>query len=101
MILLTNLKKFSDIENQELINYVSRCEKEPEYLIPIKNNEKWFTMIIYPSLNVKVASEKDGEIRNLIKVIKPDAKQNYIKELATCEKFSKPIEIDLDTCRNF
>lgn len=75
--------------------------KKPEYLIPIENNGKWFTIIINPSLNVKVASEKDGEIRKLIKDIKPDAKQNYIKELAPCEKFSKPIEIDLDACRNF
>lgn len=94
-------KNFTDIEDQEFSNYLKECMKRPEYLIPIKDNGRCFAIIIYPSINAKVASERDAEIRNLIKEIKPDAGENYIAEPAECEKFSKPIEIDLDACRNF
>lgn len=96
-----NFKNLTDIEDREFSNYLKKCKKRPEYLIPIKDSGQWFAIIIYPSINAKVASERDAEIRNLIREIKPDAGENYIKESANCEKFSKPIEIDLDACRNF
>ena len=94
-------KNLADIKDPEFSNDLKGSKKRPEYLIPIKDSGQWFAIIIYPSINAKVASERHAEIRSLIKEIKPDAGENYIAEPAGCEKFSKPIEIDLDDCRNF
>jgi hypothetical protein len=74
----------------------------PEFLIPVK--DQWFSMIIYPSLSVKVEAEADTEIRRLLgeaKPPKPNAPQLSYETLAPWEKYSSPIEIDLDACRNF
>jgi hypothetical protein len=61
-------------------------------------------MIIYPSLAVKVASEADKEIRNVIFRLKPMPSEADMKGLcasAAYEKYSKPLEINLPACRNF
>ncbi len=92
-------------------DYVERHDKDKklEYLIPLEDSEsekcsRWFAMIIYPSLAVKVASEADKEIRKEILRLKPRASQAKMRELnsnASYEKYSGPIEINLAACRNF
>ncbi|GAG04366.1 unnamed protein product, partial [marine sediment metagenome] len=69
-------------------------EEKPEYLIRL---DRWFAMIIYPSLKVKVKSEACSKIRGLIEEIKPTLKKGE----KPGEKHSKPIELNLDACRNF
>ena len=65
--------------------------------------DQWFAMIIYPSISVKVRSEGDSEIRNLIEAIKPTKSFIEIRDenQAYAEPNSKPIEVDLDSCQNF
>jgi hypothetical protein len=61
-------------------------------------------MIIYPTLAVKVASESNKEIRSEIERLKPTASEMKLNELissASYEYYSKPVELDLDSCRNF
>jgi len=82
--------------------YITSCglETKPDYILPIRS--KWFSMIIYPSLGCKVEAEADQEIRSLINSIKCTKQPNSdYTELAGAEKHSKPIEINLDSCRHF
>jgi hypothetical protein len=104
-------KKPNDIPDSSFHDYVKENDKRKrlEYLIPLEDSRiekcsRWFAMIIYPSLAVKVASEADEEIRSEILRLKPlalrvDMEASYTS--ASCEKYSKPIEIDLAACRNF
>ena len=104
-------KKFGDInginkcpENDEFYRYLNDCKvpesKKPQYLLPL---DKWFSIIIYPSLAVKVRAESDKDIRDRIKKIKPDlpTTSNSVTSSAAFDKYSKPSEINLDACRNF
>ena len=83
--------------------------KGPDYLIPLSAQKKkgqslWFAMIIYPSLQVKVEAERDPEIRELIKNLKPDFASSVNqseKGPVKYEYYCKPIEVALDACRNF
>jgi len=104
-------KKPSDILDAQFHDYVKEHDKNKrlEYLIPLEDSReerwsRWFAMIIYPTLAVKVASEADEEIRNEILRLKPKASDVDMKILcasAAYEKYSKPLEIDLAACRNF
>lgn len=89
-------KKPGDIDDDEFKNYLAEIDenKRPEYLIPL---DAWFSMIIYPSLAVKIASDNDPEIRSLIKEIKKKSTPGCTSE----ECKNMPIESDLDACRNF
>lgn len=81
---------------------ISSAQKKPSALIPV--NDAWFTVIIYPSLAVKVASQSDSELRELIETIKPNRSMQNLydkKNPAWLEPHSKPVEIELDACRNF
>ena len=87
-------------------DYLNEFEagRRPEYVIPL---DKWFSMIIYPSLAIKVKAEKDEEIQNLINNIKRTQQFNE-KEIdvsmcssSSLEEYSMPIQMDLDVCRNF
>jgi len=91
-------KAFSPEFQQE----IGGLSPQPRALIPI--NDRWFAMIIYPSLSVKVASESDSELRQLIHTLKPEMSMpgSYSNHNpAWLEPYSKPFEIDLDACRNF
>lgn len=93
-------ESIKDNEFKEILDKIPK-EKWPGYLIPIKE-DSWFAMIIYPSLSVKIESEADNEIRSLLSHIKPTKPAEIgFKRLASAEKYSKLIEIELDTCRNF
>lgn len=97
--------KPSDVKNDKFQEYIKQDGRvKPEYLISIKK-EQWFCMIIYPSLAIKIEAEADKEIRDLIEDIKPtkpsNSKDDQNNKPASLEKHSKPIEIDLDACRNF
>lgn len=104
-------KKPNTIPDALFHDYVREHDKNKrlEYLIPLEDSEsekcsRWFAMIIYPSLAVKVASEADEEIRNEILRLKPKASEadmNVLCANAAYEKYSKPIEINLAACRNF
>jgi|WetSurMetagenome_2_1015567.scaffolds.fasta_scaffold22012_4 hypothetical protein len=91
-----------DINDQDFKGYCLSVGKCPDFLIPIR--DKWFAMIIYPSIEVKVKSQSNDEIRSLIKSIKnPYVNQSNrpIRNPAPLELYNYPIEIDIDTCRNF
>lgn len=86
----------------EFQQVIQNIPSGPKALIPI--NDPWFAMIIYPSLAVKIAAEADPEVRSLIRQIKPGTKlpKEFDKRNpAWLEKHGKPIELDLDACRNF
>lgn len=83
---------------EELAYFNSLSPKEQEklkYLIPL---DSWFAMIIYPSLEVKNIAQQDSS-KGILDEIK------RIKELPDhgnrVEKGNRPIEVDLDACRNF
>lgn len=99
--ILTSFKELNEINDKEFQDYVKKHDKEKklEYLVPL---DMWFSMIIYPSLAVKLESERSDIIRNLIEDIKPDLpKGERPSGGARDEIFSKPIELNLDACRNF
>lgn len=88
--------------SSELRQLVAGLPRQPRAVIPVR--DRWFAMIIYPSLATKVAAEADEEIRNLINSIKPSDSllRTYPKRNpAWLEAHNKPIELDLDACRNF
>jgi hypothetical protein len=88
--------------SSEFQQEIEGLSPQPRALIPIK--DRWFAMIIYPSLAVKVASESDSELRQLLHTLKPEIsmQDSYTKgNPAWLEPYSKPFEIDLDACRNF
>ncbi len=93
-------RKIEEVDNEEFKNDLKNVDnKKPEYLIPL---DYWFAMIIYPNLGIKVEAEKNDEIRKLIEQIKPRKPlEKKINRLVSYERYSKPIEIDLDACRNF
>jgi hypothetical protein len=77
--------------------------KKPGYLIPIR--DRWFAMIIYPTIGIKVAAQANQNIRNLIGATKEpfeggpfgSPSGNY----ANFEKFNLPLEVDLAALKNF
>jgi hypothetical protein len=103
-------KRFGDIsgidkcpERDEFYRYLIDCRvaesKKPQYLLKL---DKWFSIIIYPSLAVKVAAESDDDIRKRIEEIKPKLPTNANpSSSAAFEKYSKPFEINLSALRNF
>lgn len=93
---LARRKELYDYLNDEKI----KKSKWPKYVLPL---DYWFSIIIYPSLAVKVEAERDPDIRRLINKIKPTLEEKGLspKSSASYEQFSKPFEIDLDACRNF
>ncbi|NQS90642.1 hypothetical protein HQ584_12735 [Patescibacteria group bacterium] len=72
-----------------------KTDIKPEYLIHL---DAWFSMIIYPNLDVKNKAQKDKNIRKSIKKRKNE-------ETASCsidaEIKNYPIELNLDACKNF
>lgn len=92
----------SSIDDINFKNEITKSKNKPKYFIPIK--DEWFAMIIYPSIEVKVRAQSDPEIRDLISKIKPSFDTSAMKERhkpKVWERYNLPIEIDLDTCRNF
>ena len=86
----------------ELNNYLTGIPTPPKAVIPV--HDRWFAMIIYPSLAVKIAAQSDAEIRSLIDAIKPSQAlpQNFQEgNPAWLEQYGKPIELDLDACKHF
>lgn len=93
-----------DITEKEFIDYCKNSKIKPNFTIPIK--DRWLAMIIYPSIEVKVRAQSDSEIKDLINSCKncfvPSPNNNIIvRNPAFWEPYNSPIEIDLDTCRNF
>lgn len=86
-----------DKKDKEIYNfYVSLTEsKKPEYLIPL---DSWFSIIIYPSPQVKISAYKDAEIRNLIGKVKARKSRTGCPDY---ERQMMPIELDLDACSHF
>jgi len=101
-------KRPSQIDDHSFQAYIKKHDKDGrlQFLIPLEDpglsSSRWFAMIIYPSLAVKVAAEADEEIRKEINRLKPVSKDlNSLTSSASYEIYSKPMEIDLDACRNF
>ncbi len=88
-----------DTENKLENNYFQQLPEDDrqklKYLLPL---DGWFSMIIYPSLDIKNQAQQDGS--NGIK-----EQINRIKKLKdhgnSVEQGNWPIEVDLDACRNF
>jgi hypothetical protein len=92
---LEKTSKFYDYLKSEKIEE----SKWPKYLLPLN---MWFSIIIYPSLAVKVEAEKDPVVRSLIEKIKPTLKKDKTSlSSAQYDSCSKPFEIDLEACKNF
>jgi hypothetical protein len=88
-----------DHKNTEAYNYFLSLElekqKKLQYLIPL---DCWFSIIIYPSLEVKNIAYRSSDIRKLI----ADIKRNNISVHCRKDEIENmPIELDLDACRNF
>lgn len=102
-------KSPDQIQDPEFQSFLKVQKAKPQYLISLRDNPnnpksgaRWFAMIIYPSLAVKVAAEADNEIRNEIERLKPCmASLDTLSSSASYEGFSKPFEINLSSCRNF
>ena len=99
-------KKPGDIKDRKFKAYVASKSKKPNFLIPLQDSgqtySQWFAMIIYPNLAVKVAAEADKDIRKEIKRLKLTVKTlDGLTGSASYEKYSKPLEINLQACRNF
>jgi hypothetical protein len=95
-------KKAGDINDPKTKLAIAAATEKPGFLIPVK--DKWLALIIYPSLAVKVLAQSDETIRSLISEIKPPFPSNDVgdhQNPACFEPYSKPVEIDLDACRNF
>lgn len=75
----------------EYLDSLGKNTEKLKYLIPL---DGWLSMIIYPSLDVKIKARKELKIIRGIKEVK--AKGGFGKESQNC-----PIEMDLDACRNF
>lgn len=86
-----------DVANTKANNYFKQLNQDDQnklkYLIPL---DKWFSMIIYPSHQVKAKAQNDDTISAFIKEIKI---RNG--EPPTVENSDWPIELYLDACRNF
>lgn len=94
---------FSINKYKEFCSYFKKYEvpecKKPQYLLRL---DKWFAIIIYPTLAVKVFAEADTDVKELIEAIKPEKpKEAHVTESAKYEKYSKPFGINIDACRNF
>lgn len=90
--------KFAQLQSYLIKNKVPET-KWPQYLLKL---DSWFAIIIYPSLAVKVYAEADESLRKLINSLKPNLPENTNPEAsAGFEKYSKPFEIDLNSCINF
>lgn len=85
--------------NKEAYSYylslTANEQRKLKYLIPI---DCWFSMIIYPSLEVKNTAYQSDEIRKLIAEIK---KPHISIHCRKDEIENMPIELDIDACRNF
>jgi len=86
-------------KNTEEYNYFCSLttaeQNKLKYLIPL---DGWFAMIIYPSLDVKNKAQQDkkNNIQAEIKRIK-----NLPDDGNRVEGGNRPIEVNLDACRNF
>lgn len=90
-----------DPSNDKEHKYFQSLDQEQQnilkYLIPL---DGWFSMIIYPSLQVKNKAQQDSscQIKSIIENIKRDKKKDRGNQV---EDRNWPIEVDLDACRNF
>lgn len=86
-----------DSKNKNEYNYfkqlTSREQDKLEYLLPL---DQWFSMIIYPSHDVrnKVQNDSSNVIASAMKLIKSRPKNGI-------ESKNWPIELYIDACRNF
>lgn len=83
-------------EEHEYFNSLTAEEQSKlKYLIPL---DGWFGLIIYPSLETKNKAQQDdstGVKQEIIRIKSLRDRGNLV------EKGNRPIEVDLDACRNF
>ena len=94
----------TDLLEEDFLEYCKNSKIKPKFLIPIQ--DRWLAMIIYPSIEVKVKADSDPEIVNLLNSCKAiytptNEISHRVRNPAFWEPYNCPIEIDLDTCRNF
>ena len=86
-----------DKRNQEAHAYFQRLKKEQQdklkYLVPL---DGWFSMIIYPALDVKNEAQQNAELGFAEKIKKTRWGQG-----SRVENGNRPVEVTLDDCRNF
>jgi hypothetical protein len=81
-------------------NMPSGATRKPVYLLPV---DRWLSLIIYPSIQALCVAQQDQELRQLLRSIKREGTPvpNAPKYTAPWEEFTLPVEIELDSCRNF
>jgi hypothetical protein len=90
--------KIGTCELQEFKDYIKiNKSKGLKYLIPV---DFWLSVIIYPCPAVKIASERNVEIRELLQKTRLPLHQQ-LTEIVVGEKYMLPIEVDLDTMSHF
>ncbi len=82
-------------EHQYFISLTTVQQSKLKYLIPL---DGWSAMIIYPSIAVKNKAQQDSSncIQQQITIIK--SRNDHGNKV---ERGNRPIEVDLDACRNF
>jgi abortive phage resistance protein AbiGi (putative antitoxin) len=94
--LIKDPRDSSNVDEYNYFNSLASKEKDKlKYLIPL---DGWFAMIIYPSLDVKNSAQQDsskGILDEIERIKKLHDRGNVV------ENGNRPIEVDLDACRNF
>jgi hypothetical protein len=102
------IKKYANINQVKIpLNILEEFIKENnskglKFLIPL---DYWLALIIYPCPAVKIAAERDIEIRRLLQKTRQPLPRNFdcagLAKIGVGEMFMLPMEIDLDTISHF
>jgi len=82
-------------EHKYFDSLTAKEQNKLKYLIPL---DGWFAMIIYPSLKTKNKAQQDDATGVKQQIIRIKILQDHGNSV---EGGSRPIEVDLDACRNF
>lgn len=102
------IKKYTPINrikitNTDLQEFIRRNNGNGlKFLVPL---DYWLAIIIYPCPAVKIAAERNCEIRRLLRRTRERSTNpldyNHLCSLGVGEKYMMPMEIDLDTISHF
>jgi hypothetical protein len=77
------------------------AESLPIYLLSVET--EWLAMIIYPSIQALYASQRCTEMRALLRKMNKyyETIPGWTEKTRPYEKYTMPVEMNLDNCRNF
>lgn len=93
-------KSLLAIKPTEVEGFPYKEAKRLRYVLPVKS--KWLALIIYPSIQILHAAQKDQSLRARLRKIKcEESPSGHSLKTGGYEGSVLPIELDLDSCRNF